>query len=70
MVTEKPNVSPLGRYSIVQSAALLGVCQSTIRNWLRLGVFKHTEYNKRTVGRQATFIKGAALLRIWNSQLL
>ncbi|MCD8292333.1 MAG: helix-turn-helix domain-containing protein [Prevotellaceae bacterium] len=67
MTTEKPNVSPTGRFSVRQAAQVLQVHENTVRNWIKNGEFKAYELSVKQVGRKNLIIRGSALIRVWGA---
>lgn len=64
LVSEKPDVKDEARFTIDQSASLLGVHKNTIKNWMTKGIFKPREWGFRKAnGRR--YITGRALKRVW-----
>lgn len=65
MTTERPNISPTGRYPIGKAAQLLGVCRDTLRSRIADGTVK-CKLRRDNLRKS---IPGSELLRYWESSL-
>lgn len=63
MTTEKPNVSPTGRYSYAQTARLLDVHPLTVSRWAKAGKMR---YNIHKFSHRP-YVTGLEILRVWNA---
>lgn len=65
MIATPPEVKPTSRYSVGETAKLLGLSQRTISRYISAGNMKvqYLKINKRPV------ISGLEITRIWNSTL-
>ncbi len=65
MNVERPNVKPTDLYSVREAAFIIGIGETTLRNWIAQGEFKEgVEYFKRKCNKRSC-ITGAGLLRVW-----
>ena len=65
MVTQEPNVRPDGRYSVKQTAALLGFHRNTLLKYTNKGTIRCGI--RRSTTRK--FYTGAEIIRFWKAQL-
>lgn len=61
MVTEIPDVADTGRYSIKETADILGVCKRSVENYLKSGYLKC--HRRRQNGHR--FITGKEIKRFY-----
>ena len=64
MVNIRPRVSPEGRYSMNETADLLGVDRVTIWRWRKMGYLKETK--PRRVNRKK-YILGREILKVYDA---
>lgn len=62
MTQVKPNVNPTHRYSIKETAELLGVNRHTILRWMRRGLMR---FGIRKVNMRK-YVTGLEIMRCWN----
>jgi predicted site-specific integrase-resolvase len=67
MTRTPPQVDPLGRYSICETARLLEVDRHTIQRWAKVGALR-VGYRKTKGIRPRPFITGREITRVWTSQ--
>lgn len=61
MIMNRPKINPESRYSVTQSAKLLGIHRNTIRNYCNSGIIKFSyRIGKRKV------IEGRELMKLWD----
>ncbi len=65
MVTEAPQVSPAGRYSVNQTFALLGISRRTLYRATEAGRI-HCGYRKADMKR---FYRGSEITRYWTQEM-
>jgi excisionase family DNA binding protein len=63
MVTEEPKISDAGRYSVTETAKLLGIHRDTLRRYTESRLIKFGL--RRTNGRK--FYLGSEIKRFWSS---
>jgi excisionase family DNA binding protein len=63
MVTEEPKISDAGRYSVTETAKLLGIHRDTLRRYTESRLIKFGL--RRTNGRK--FYLGSEIKRFWRS---
>lgn len=64
MTTICPNIEPDARFSMVQTARLLGISRSTLYRYLDEGLIK---FGIRKINSQK-YITGKEIIRIWTQQ--
>lgn len=62
MISELPNIRPAGRYTVTQTAELLGVDRHTIARWCKAGEIRAGASN----GRRRYF-KGTDIMKAYYS---
>ena len=65
LVTQEPKVKPQGRYSVKQTAELLGVHRNTLLKYTNKGTIRCGV--RRSTTRK--FYTGAEIIRFWRAQL-
>ena len=63
MVNDAPSVRPAGRYSVGETAALLGIHRNTLRRYTDAGSIR-CSFGKHTLRKYYT---GVEILRFWNA---
>lgn len=63
MTTERPRVSPAGRYTQAQAARLLGVDRRTVMRWRDSGHIRSLDLQGCSSGR--VYYKGSEILKAW-----
>jgi len=66
MITSKPNVDPEGLYTARKAAEALGISNTTIRKYARLGLIEM--HIHKATGRQV--YKGADIIKCWREVYL
>ena len=66
MLSELPRIAVRGRYSVTETAKVMGVDRSTIRRWIECGQMRcgYRQHNKRR------FVTGEEIQRFFNAQIL
>lgn len=66
MLTELPSIAVRGRYSVTETAKVMGVDRSTIRRWIECGKMRcgYRQCNKRR------FVTGEEIQRFFNARLI
>lgn len=59
MTSNEPNVSPRARYTLAETAKLLGICRRTLYNWEENGRIT------RTWNKFGGYFLGAAITKAW-----
>lgn len=65
MIANLPHVDSAGRYSLADTARILGVSPSTILRWTRAG---HMRCLYRPVNHRPTW-SGEEIIRVWQSKI-
>lgn len=65
MTTTEPDVIPTGRYSITETASLLGLSPRTIQRKVETGLLT-AKYRK---GNKRPFITGIQITKYWNKTI-
>ena len=65
MIATEPNVAKTGRYSLEETAKLLGVHPNTIIRYAKMGKLRYGV--RRTNSRK--FYTGMEILRFWRSEI-
>lgn len=69
MVTSEPNIDKKGRYSLTQTASILGVHRNTISNYILSGALP-VHYRKPARGvKLMPIILGIDILKLWEMQI-
>ncbi len=64
MVTELPSINPAGRFTVIQTAKILGMGRQTVYDRIRRGDIHACSRGDNS----RAFIKGVELIRFFNSE--
>jgi len=65
IASERPNISPTGRYTQAAAARLMGVDRHTIARWSRDPRYKLEKFCRKAGG--GAYFRGRDLIRIWEA---
>ena len=65
ITSHEPNVSLNGRYTVIETCKILGICRNTLVKYTNMGAIR---YGMRRSGPQK-FYTGREIMRVWRSQV-